>query len=141
MIIRSNGKRIGIGNVDPGFATLTVKGKIHSEEVKVDLSVPAPDYVFKEGYDLRSLEEVQDHIDEHGHLPNIPPAREMEEQGVELGAMDMRLLEKIEELTLYTIAQERQIKALLRSEREHRQLEQRLDRLEALVQNLLEDQK
>ncbi len=139
MIIRSNGK-VGIGTLTPD-SKLTVKGKIHSEEVKVDLSVPAPDYVFKEGYGLRSLEEVQDHIDEHGHLPNIPPAREMEEQGVELGAMDMRLLEKIEELTLYTIAQERQIKALLRSEREHRRLEQRLDRLEALVQNLLEDQK
>ena len=83
-----------------------VKGNIHAEEVKVDLNVPAPDYVFKEGYDLKALNEVQNHIKEHGHLPNIPSADEMETNGIELGEMNMKLLEKIEELTLYTIEQQ-----------------------------------
>ncbi len=93
---------LGIGTASPD-SKLTVKGKIHAEEVKVDLSVPGPDYVFKEGYDLKTLEEVQNYIKEHGHLPNIPSALDMETNGIQLGEMNMKLLEKIEELTLYII--------------------------------------
>lgn len=93
---------VGIGTTTPD-AKLTVKGNIHAEEVKVDLSVPGPDYVFKGDYELKSLEEVQNYIKENGHLPNIPSAMEMEANGVELGIMNMKLLEKIEELTLYVI--------------------------------------
>ncbi|WP_147415955.1 tail fiber protein [Ulvibacterium marinum] len=103
--------KVGIGTTIPDDK-LTVKGRIHAEEVKVDLSVPGPDYVFKEGYDLKSLEEVQKHIQEHGHLPNIPSAEEMEEKGIELGIMNMKLLEKIEELTLYILEQENRLKRL-----------------------------
>ena len=102
---------LGVGTRFPD-SKLTVKGKIHSEEVKVDLSVPAPDYVFKEDYNLRTLEETQKYIKENGHLPNIPSAKEMEENGVELGVMNMKLLEKIEELTLYILEQEKRIKKL-----------------------------
>jgi len=92
--------KIGIGTTQPD-SKLTVNGNIHAEEVKVDLSIPGPDYVFKEGYDLKSLEEVQNYIKVHGHLPNIPSAQEMEENGIQLGEMNMKLLEKIEELTMY----------------------------------------
>jgi hypothetical protein len=102
-------KSVGIGTSSPD-SKLTVKGKIHAEEVKIDLSVPAPDYVFAKEYDLLTIEEVQQHIKEKGHLPNIPSATEMEQNGVELGMMNMKLLEKIEELTLYTIAQEKKLK-------------------------------
>ncbi|MBD1263212.1 hypothetical protein HZY62_21680 [Maribacter polysiphoniae] len=106
---------VGIGTTTPD-SKLSVKGKIHAEEVKVDLSVPAPDYVFKEDYNLRTLEETMDYIKENGHLPNIPSAKKMEKNGVELGTMNMKLLEKIEELTLYMIdlkkENERQIKEL-----------------------------
>ncbi len=105
--ITRNGS-MGIGTTIPD-AKLTVKGNIHAEEVKVDLSVPGPDYVFKEGYDLKSLEEVQIYIKTHGHLPNIPSAKEMEDSGVQLGVMNMKLLEKIEELTLYSIEQKKEI--------------------------------
>ncbi|BFP40638.1 hypothetical protein FGF1_14830 [Flavobacteriaceae bacterium GF1] len=103
--------KMGIGTTSPD-AKLTVKGNIHAEEVKVDLNVPAPDYVFKEGYDLKSLQEIQDYIKEHGHLPNIPSAQEMEEDGIELGRMNMKLLEKIEELTLYVIDLKKEINLL-----------------------------
>ncbi len=99
---------VGIGTTAPD-AKLAVKGDIHAEEVQVDLTVPAPDYVFKEGYDLKSLEEVQNYIQEHGHLPNIPSAKELEANGIQLGEMNMKLLEKIEELTLYILLQEKKL--------------------------------
>ncbi|UGU18117.1 tail fiber protein [Sinomicrobium kalidii] len=93
--------KVGIGTDLPD-AKLTVNGDIHTKEVKVDLNgAVAPDYVFKEGYELRSLEEVQAHIKEKGHLPGIPSAKEMEEEGINLKEMNLKLLEKVEELTLY----------------------------------------
>ncbi|RZS90543.1 tail fiber protein [Aquimarina brevivitae] len=110
VVIDSNGN-VGIGTNSPD-TKLTVKGNIHAEEVKIDLSVPGPDYVFTKDYDLLSIEEVKQHIADKGHLPNIPSAIEMEANGVELGVMNMKLLEKIEELTLYTIAQEEKLNEL-----------------------------
>jgi hypothetical protein len=111
LLTLSRNGNLGIGTTTPD-SKLTVKGTIHTEEVRVDLSVPAPDYVFREGYELLSLEETQKYINEHGHLPNIPSAKEMEAEGVELGIMNMKLLEKIEELTLYLLDQENKIKNL-----------------------------
>ncbi|WP_282159859.1 tail fiber protein [Ulvibacterium marinum] len=118
---------VGIGTTSPDDK-LTVKGRIHAEEVKVDLSVPGPDYVFEEGYDLKSLEEVREHIQEKGHLPNIPSAQEMEENGVELGIMNMKLLEKIEELTLYQI---QLLESLEASHTEIKELKKRIENLES----------
>lgn len=100
--IRQNGN-VGIGSIYPD-AKLMVAGDIHASEVRLDLNgtVP-PDYVFKDDYHLKSLKEVEGHINEKGHLPNIPSAKEMEEEGVNLKEMNLKLLEKIEELTLYLI--------------------------------------
>ncbi len=128
LIIKSNGN-VGIGTTNPD-SKLTVKGKIHAEEVKIDLSVPAPDYVFKKDYELLTLEQVQEHIVEKGHLPNIPSAEILEADGVELGIMSMKLLEKIEELTLYTISQE---KELQQQKQTNKALKARLEKLEALL--------
>ncbi len=124
---------VGIGTTTPD-SKLTVKGKIHAEEVKIDLSVPAPDYVFKKDYDLLSIEEVQEHIKAQGHLPNIPSAKELEANGVELGIMNMKLLEKIEELTLYTIAQEEELK---KQNQNNNQQEERINILEEKLNLLL----
>ena len=93
---------VGIGTTSPD-SKLTVKGNIHAEEVKVDLSVPGPDYVFEPNYDLKSLEEIEKFIKSEKHLPEIPSAKEMEANGVQLGEMNMLLLKKIEELTLHLI--------------------------------------
>jgi hypothetical protein len=82
---------------------LTVNGKIHSKEVRVDLSIPAPDYVFEENYSLTPLDEVKAYIAQYKHLPEVPSAREMEKEGVNVGGMEMILLKKIEEMTLYMI--------------------------------------
>ncbi len=126
----TNSGNLGIGTTAPD-AKLTVKGDIHTQEVKVDLNgAVAPDYVFLEDYDLKSIEEVEAYINDQGHLPNIPSAAEMEKNGIELKQMNLQLLEKIEELTLYTIAQE---KELQNQKNKNSELETRLEKLEALL--------
>ncbi|MFS4469600.1 fibronectin type III domain-containing protein [Maribacter sp. 2210JD10-5] len=99
---------VGIGTTDTGSYKLAVNGKIRTKEVKVE-AANWPDYVFKKEYQLPSLEEIQKHIAEKGHLPNIPSAKEVENSGIELGEMNRLLLEKIEELTLYIIQQETRV--------------------------------
>ncbi len=99
---------VGIGTSIPD-APLTVKGRIHAEEVKVDLAVPAPDYVFESDYELRTLKAVGAYIKKYGHLPKMPSAATFEKEGIRLGEMDMRLLEKIEELTLYALEQQKRL--------------------------------
>ena len=101
---------LGIGTTTPS-EKLSVNGTIRSKEVKVEAS-PWPDYVFEEGYKLRSLEETKAYIDTHKHLPEVPSAQEIEENGVALGEMNMLLLKKIEELTLHQIELLTEIKNL-----------------------------
>ncbi len=100
MTIGINGN-IGIGIENPD-SKLVVDGKIRTEEIKVEV-INAPDYVFEPDYKLPTLKETSKYISEHKHLPAIPSAAEMETNGIELGDMNMRLLKKIEELTLYQI--------------------------------------
>ncbi len=92
---------VGIGVTNPK-SKLVVDGKIRSEAIVVDI-VNGPDYVFDNDYELRTLKETKQYISENKHLPEIPSAKEMEANGIELGDMNMRLLKKIEELTLYQI--------------------------------------
>ena len=101
--------KVGIGTTKPS-AKLSVNGKIHTKEVRVDLKLSDwSDFVFYDNYNLPTLEEVENHIKEKGHLKNIPSAMEVDKNGIYLGEMDAKLLQKIEELTLYTIAQEKEI--------------------------------
>lgn len=108
--VATGGGNVGIGTSNPD-EKLTVKGKIHSEEVRVDLSVPGPDYVFEPNYNLTSLQETKAYIQKNKHLPEIPSAAEMEVNGIELGGMNMLLLKKIEELTLHLINQSEELTA------------------------------
>ncbi|WP_350284673.1 hypothetical protein [uncultured Croceitalea sp.] len=103
---------------------LGIRGKLTSNEVKVKLGGWA-DYVFKDDYDLPTLEEVEKHIKTKGHLINIPSAKEVAENGIQLGEMNKLLLEKIEELMLYTLQQEKKIQELeaLKNETVHFQNE------------------
>lgn len=107
LIVNGN---LGIGIKNPD-AKLAVNGNIHAKEVKVDL-IGWPDYVFEKKYQLPTLQEVEAHIEEKGHLQNIPSAQEVEENGIKLGEMNSKLLQKIEELMLYTIQQQKEIEEL-----------------------------
>jgi hypothetical protein len=106
-----NTGNVGIGTTSPD-EKLTVNGKIHAKEVIVDLSIPAPDYVFDDEYKLRPMSELENFVIKNSHLPDIPPAKEMEENGIDLSLINMMLLKRIEELTLYIIDQEKRIKSI-----------------------------
>ncbi|MDC6390951.1 hypothetical protein PP182_19855 [Maribacter sp. PR1] len=104
--IHFNMGNVAIGTTDAGNDMLAVNGNIRAKEVKVE-SANWPDYVFTEKHKLLTIEEIQKYIQEKGHLPNIPSANEVRANGIKLGEMDRLLLEKIEELTLYIIKQEK----------------------------------
>lgn len=110
MMIDKN-DNVGIGTTTTGSHKLAVEGSIGAREIKVEGSGWS-DFVFEREYELPTLKEVENHIKEKGHLRDIPSAKEVEKNGFYLGAMDAKLLQKIEELTLYTIQQEKEIKEL-----------------------------
>ena len=101
----------GIGTTNPD-TKLTVKGKIHAEELTINLSVPAPDYVFSKDYNLMPISELEKYIAENKHLPEVPSAKVMEQTGINLTEMSMLLLKKTEELTLYILDHEKRINNL-----------------------------
>ncbi|SCY78172.1 hypothetical protein SAMN02927916_3356 [Flavobacterium anhuiense] len=108
MRIAINGN-IGIGTINPD-EKLTVKGKIHTQEVRVDMAGPlVPDYVFADDYKLKSLQEIESYIKANKHLPEVPSAQEIEKNGLMLAEMNMILLKKMEEMTLHIIEQNKVI--------------------------------
>ncbi|MBT1695596.1 hypothetical protein KK083_01830 [Fulvivirgaceae bacterium PWU4] len=112
MLIKQNGN-IGIGTTDAD-AKLTVKGDIHTREVRVDMTGPLvpPDYVFEKDYNLLPLSEVEAYINANKHLPEVPSAKEMEANGLNLKEMNLLLLKKVEELTLHLIEANKKIENL-----------------------------
>ncbi len=110
MKINAEGK-VAIGTTDfSGSHELRVEGSIGAREIKVEASSWS-DFVFENDYKLRTLEEVEEHIAEKGHLPEIPSEAEVTENGINLGEMNAKLLQKIEELTLYLIEQNKELKS------------------------------
>jgi len=130
-IFQLNGSGLGIGFNPPNFESpdklyingnvgigtnmptekLSVKGNIRAQEIKVE-SANWPDYVFAKDYGLPSLGEVETSIRKNGHLPGIPSALQVSKEGISLGEMNGKLLQKIEELTLYLIEQNKQLSQL-----------------------------
>jgi len=104
--------QVGIGiEIQSGYS-LAVCGKIRATEVKVNAASEWCDYVFEEDYDLRDLSEVDAFIKKNKHLPEIPSAKVVDKEGIEISAMMVLMMKKIEELTLYTIEQEKRINQL-----------------------------
>jgi hypothetical protein len=128
--IGNNGK-VGVGTTSPGYK-LDVLGTIRAQEVKVDMY--GADFVFEEDYHLRPIEEVEQFVKERKHLPEIAPAKEMQEMGVNQSEMNQQLLQKIEELTLYLIEQNKETKNVLNElsqlKRENEKLKNRIVELE-----------
>jgi hypothetical protein len=116
----SNNGKVSIG-LDPNLPTtfngnykLYVAEGIMTEKIKVALESTASwaDYVFDADYKLMTLNEVESFISEHGHLPNVRSAEEVVKEGIDMAEMDAKLLEKIEELTLYILEQDKRIHEL-----------------------------
>jgi hypothetical protein len=100
---------IGVGVTVP-TAKIDVDGTIKATEIKVEAQTA--DFVFEEDYQLKSLEEVEEFIQENKHLPEIPSAKQMEEEGVGLAEMNKLLLQKVEELTLHIIELNKKVRDL-----------------------------
>lgn len=104
-----NSGNFGIGTSNPQYK-LDVIGAIHANEIVVDMS--GADFVFDNSYRLRPLAEVADYVQVYKHLPEIQSAAEMQENGVSVSGLQTQLLQKIEELTLYLIQQDKEISNL-----------------------------
>lgn len=108
-VVFSLNGNVGIGTAVPD-AKLAVNGDIHTREVKVDLNgAMAPDYVFEKDYDLLSLDGLESYIAQYKHLPEVPSGPEMEQEGINLKEMNLLLLKKVEELTMYVIEQNKRL--------------------------------
>jgi hypothetical protein len=115
-IFIKKGGYVGIGTTAPDQA-LTVKGKIHTQEVIINLDGPLADYVFHPAYKLMPLTQVEQYVKANSHLPEIPSAAEVSKNGMSIGEMQNKLLQKVEELTLYVIEQQKQIEELKKNQK------------------------
>ncbi len=126
-----SGGHVGIGTVDPGSYKLAVEGTIGARAVEVKAG-PWADFVFDKNYKLRPLKEVESFITAHQHLPDVPSEKEIKEKGINVANMDATLLQKIEELTLYAIEQnkrmEEQDKRMKAIEKENALLKEKLNK-------------
>jgi len=121
--VGNNGSRFlvdGSGNVRIGNVTMPTGYKLYVDEgiltEKVKVAVPGSpqwaDYVFEEDYDLNSVEEVEDFIKENKHLPNVPSAKEVVDNGIDVAKMDATLLRQVEELWLHVIEMKKENEVL-----------------------------
>ncbi len=124
VVLQPSWGQVTMGTYTPATGyKLSVKGKVICEEAKVQLSASWPDYVFKSDYPLMTIPDLEKSIRKEQHLPNIPAAADMEKNGIMLGDMNRRIIEKVEELTLYIIDLNKQ----------NEQLRQEVDQLKKQV--------
>jgi hypothetical protein len=128
MVLNANGS-LGIGTTTTGSHKLAVEGSIGAREIKVQ-ATGWSDFVFKKEYTLPTLEEVEKHINEKCHLQDIPSEEEVLKNGINLGEMDSKLLQKIEELTLYSINQNKKIEQQAKEIEALRALVSRIEKIE-----------
>jgi len=107
MVFRPDGS-IGIGTTDTKGYKLAVAGSMIAEKIKVKNYTAWPDFVFHADYELPSLQSVEEYVTKYHHLPNMPSAKEVAAEGLDLGDMNRKLLQKVEELTLYLIAERKE---------------------------------
>lgn len=111
LMVKANGS-IGIGTITPGPYKLAVEGTIGARKIKITQVKPWADFVFAADYKLPTIQEVEDFISIHQHLPDIPSAAEVTKDGIDLGEINQKLLQKIEEQMLYIIEMNKKINSL-----------------------------
>lgn len=121
---------VGIGTWNP-MAKLAVDGNILAKEIKVKTDITVPDYVFEPDYNLSSLGEIASYVKVNKHLPEIPSAKEISRDGLDLAEMNLLLLKKVEELTLHAIE----------NEKKRTDLEEKVLKLEKLLTTISAQQK
>lgn len=102
LYVRGDGN-VGIGTSSPGTYKLAVEGTIGARKVKVTQQATWADFVFQDDYKLRTLPDLEKYIQQNKRLPDIPSEKEVQQNGIDLGDMNAKLLQKVEELTLYII--------------------------------------
>ena len=105
LMVSNESGNFGIGTTNP-TEMLTVAGKIGAREIKVSTNAGA-DFVFEPDYKLTDLAALEKFVKTHKHLPDIPAAKQMVENGVNLGELNIKLLQKVEELTLHLIEKDK----------------------------------
>lgn len=108
MLVKADGS-VGIGVTDTKGYLLAVGGSMIAEKIKVKIKTAWPDYVFTPGYELPRLEYIEKYIADHQHLPDMPSAKEVAADGLDVAEMNKKLVQKVEELTLYLIEQQKQM--------------------------------
>ena len=128
---------VGIGTNDTKGYKLAVNGAAIFNTVKVKPTDLWPDYVFRKGYKLPGLGELEQYIQKYRHLPGVITAREAEQKGIDVGENQATLLKKVEELTLYLIDENKQLKTqnakLAEQDRKNEDLQRQIDELKALL--------
>ena len=124
LLLNPNGGNVGIGTTSPGYM-LDVAGQVHADSF-VSYTQTYADFVFKPGYKLASLSDVEASIKKDGHLPGIPSEAEAKEHGIDLASMQVKLLQKIEELTLHQIDEEKRNEQL---EKEKRRASRKIEQM------------
>ncbi|HXO75178.1 MAG TPA: hypothetical protein VN824_08095, partial [Puia sp.] len=120
---------VGLGTSAPGSYKLAVEGTVGARKVVVTQAAWA-DYVFYKNYNLPPIQQVKAYISLHHHLPGVPSAKEVQDRGLDLADNQATLIKKIEELTLYTIDQDKKL--------ESQQLQ--IDELKGMLKKLLSKQ-
>jgi hypothetical protein len=121
-----DGGNVGIGTIDPKGYKLAINGNMIATSVKVKAYANWPDYVFNKEHPLMPLSDLKAYVDKNQHLPEIPSAAEIEKNGQDLGEMNKLLVKKMEEMTLYMIEKDKQIRD---QEQRLKSLEQRIEQM------------
>ena len=138
IFMAKKGGNVGVGTTNTNGFKFAVAGRILAKDVKIAAPSDWPDYVFSNTYELPTLVEVGNYIKRNGHLKDMPSIEEVQKNGLYLAEMNAKLLKKIEELTLYTIAQEKKINAI---EFKNTKLEKENNKVKLLAKRVLEIEK
>jgi hypothetical protein len=133
--INSSGS-VGIGTATTFTYKLAVNGSAIFTQAVVKLNANWPDYVFKKGYTLPSLKSVEEYLIVNGHLPGLPSAESVQKNGLDLGSTQAKLLEKIEELTLYSLDLQKKVEKLEETNKELVATSQKLQFLEIEINKI-----